>query len=82
LTGVIEGHTDIRAGYDYNMKLSDKRAKSVWEYLVNHFGIDGKRLTTKGYGYTKPIATNKTPEGMQKNRRMVANFACVEKKKK
>ena len=80
LNGVIEGHTDNKAGYQYNMQLSDKRAKSVRDYLVTKLGIDGARLTSKGFGYTKPIATNKTDEGRQKNRRVVANFKCVEKK--
>jgi OOP family OmpA-OmpF porin len=82
LKGVIEGHTDNRAGYQYNIKLSEKRAKSVRDYIVTKLGIDGARLTTKGYGYTKPIASNKTDEGRQKNRRVIANFACVEKKAK
>lgn len=82
LKGVIEGHTDNKAGKAYNQKLSEKRAKSVREYLVTKLGIDGKRLTTKGYGLTKPIADNKTAAGRQKNRRVIANFACVEKKTK
>lgn len=82
LKGVIEGHTDSRAGKTYNQKLSEKRAKSVRDYLVTKLGIDGNRLTAKGYGLTKPIASNKTAEGRQQNRRVVANFACVEKKKR
>jgi OOP family OmpA-OmpF porin len=82
LKGVIEGHTDNKAGAAYNQKLSEKRARSVRDYLVNKLGIDGSRLTAKGFGLSKPEADNSTVAGRQKNRRVVANFACVEKKRK
>jgi OOP family OmpA-OmpF porin len=73
-TGVIEGHTDNVGSKDANMKLSQRRADSVRKYLIDKYGIDGKRLTAKGYGPTKPIADNKTAAGRQKNRRTVASF--------
>jgi OOP family OmpA-OmpF porin len=76
--GVIEGYTDNRGGKEYNIRLSERRAASVASYLVK-LGIDPSRLGTKGYGYARPIADNKTGEGRQKNRRIVANFDCVEK---
>ncbi len=76
-TAVIEGHTDNRGSYKYNIKLSERRADSVRNYLVEKFGIKGERLSTKGYGYTKPIATNKTAEGRQKNRRVDAIIDCI-----
>ena len=82
LTGVIEGHTDNVGGKAYNLKLSEKRAGSVRDYLVNTLGIDGSRLTAKGYGSSKPEIDNKTAAGRQINRRVIANFACVEKKRK
>ena len=75
--GVIEGHTDNVGGYDDNMKLSERRAASVRNYLVEKYGIAPERLSSKGYGYTKPIADNKTSEGRQKNRRIEANFDCI-----
>lgn len=75
--GVIEGHTDNVGGYDYNMKLSERRAASVRNYLIEKFGIAPDRLTAKGYGYTKPVASNKTKAGRQKNRRIEATFDCV-----
>lgn len=75
--GVIEGHTDNVGGYAYNMKLSERRAASVRNYLIEKFGIAPGRLTSKGYGYTKPIASNKTKAGRQKNRRIEATFDCV-----
>lgn len=79
-TAVIEGHTDNVGGYDYNMKLSQRRAESVVDYLVEHFGIARSRLTAEGYGYTRRIAYNNTPEGRQKNRRVNAIIDCVIRK--
>jgi len=75
--GVIEGHTDTVGGKEYNQKLSERRAASVRTYLVEKYGIAAERLTSKGYGYSKPIATNKTKAGKQKNRRIEATFDCV-----
>ena len=79
-TAVIEGHTDDVGGYEYNMKLSQKRAENVVNYLVVNFGIDRSRLSAKGYGYTRRIAYNNTAEGRQKNRRIDAVIDCVIKK--
>ena len=66
----IEGHTDSEGADDYNLKLSESRAKSVKSYLVDTYKIDGARLETKGLGETKPIDTNDTPEGKATNRRV------------
>ncbi|MDR3578866.1 MAG: OmpA family protein [Oryzomonas sp.] len=74
--GVIEGHTDNAGLKEMNMKLSQRRADSVRNYLVKHFGIAPERLGAKGFGPTKPIADNKTSAGKQKNRRIEANFTC------
>ena len=52
-----------------NLKLSKDRADAVFEYLIAQ-GIDGRRLQTEGFGETRPIDTNKTPQGRQKNRRV------------
>ena len=76
-TTVIEGHTDNRGKYEYNIKLSERRADSVRNYLVEKFGIESSRLSTKGYGYTKPVASNETAAGRQKNRRIDAVLECV-----
>lgn len=64
----ISGHTDSDGSDEYNLKLSDARAKSVVDYLIKS-GIDANRLTWKGYGESKPIAPNDTPANKQKNRR-------------
>jgi len=79
-TAIIEGHTDNVGSYEVNMKLSQQRAENVVAYLVKNFGIDPSRLEAKGYGYTRRIAYNNTPEGRQKNRRINAIIDCVIKK--
>ncbi len=65
----ISGHTDSISSKKFNIRLSERRAKSVAAYLINK-GISKDRLTTKGYGFDKPIADNSTKEGRQKNRRV------------
>jgi adhesin transport system outer membrane protein len=67
----VAGHTDKRdtSKADYNQKLSEKRAKSVSDYLAKH-GIDAKRLTAKGYGFDYPVAENDPKEGNKANRRV------------
>jgi outer membrane protein OmpA-like peptidoglycan-associated protein/tetratricopeptide (TPR) repeat protein len=64
----ISGHTDNVGTEAYNLELSNKRAKSVYNYLVNE-GISPERLTSKGFGFAKPVASNETEEGRAKNRR-------------
>lgn len=64
----IGGHTDHIGSDNYNMLLSESRAKAVVSYLTEH-GIEDNRLTSKGYGESSPVATNDTAEGRAKNRR-------------
>lgn len=66
----IQGHTDNRGTDEYNMTLSENRAGSVKDYLVTKHGIEGARLVAKGYGESKPVASNNTEEGQTKNRRV------------
>lgn len=65
----VEGHTDSVGSDAYNEKLSDRRAKSVVDYLVGR-GIDASRLMPTGYGEGRPVATNDTAEGRAQNRRV------------
>ena len=65
----IDGHADSTGAPEYNMTLSEKRAQAVKDFFVSR-GIDAGRLTTKGFGITKPVASNKTKEGRAKNRRV------------
>ena len=69
---LIEGHTDSIGGVKYNEKLSERRADAVKKYLVEKFGIEASRLTTKGYGLSRPVASNAKKDGRQKNRRVDA----------
>ncbi|MGB4665099.1 MAG: OmpA family protein [Bacteroidales bacterium] len=64
----IEGHTDNVGSDEFNLILSENRAKAVYNYLVNN-GIDANRLQYKGFGESSPIATNDTEEGRAMNRR-------------
>jgi OOP family OmpA-OmpF porin len=74
--GEIAGHTDSTASNAYNQALSERRAESVEKYISSTFKVDAGRITTKGYGETQPIASNKTKAGRAQNRRIVANFTC------
>lgn len=65
---VIDGHTDNVGSDEMNQTLSDNRAASVKNYLVNK-GVDENRITSSGHGETMPIADNKTASGRQQNRR-------------
>ncbi len=65
---VVEGHTDSVGSAAYNQKLSERRAKAVRDYLV-HQGMEASRVTARGYGKTRPIASNDTAEGRAQNRR-------------
>jgi outer membrane protein OmpA-like peptidoglycan-associated protein/curli biogenesis system outer membrane secretion channel CsgG len=65
----IEGHTDSQGGPSINGPLSERRAEAVKAWLVGQ-GIDASRLTTKGFGDTKPMDTNSTAEGRANNRRV------------
>jgi outer membrane protein OmpA-like peptidoglycan-associated protein len=67
---VIEGHTDSTGPATRNLQLSQRRAESVRQNLIDHFGIAQERLVAKGFGETRPIASNETTEGRRKNRRV------------
>lgn len=65
----VEGHTDNVGSRAYNLQLSERRAKSVVQYLVKR-GVEPRRLTSRGYGFDRPVASNDTPLGRAKNRRV------------
>ena len=77
----IAGHTDSVGSDAYNQKLSERRAKSVRDYLVNKLGMDDKLFSAVGYGESKPIASNDTDAGRAENRRILAELKGVYKKK-
>src|SRR5437868_9958176 len=65
----VEGHTDAIGSHDSNQRLSEQRADGVRNYLVDQ-GVNGQRITSVGFGETRPKASNDTPEGRQLNRRV------------
>lgn len=80
---VIEGYTDNVDKFnnpENNIKLSQARADSVRQYLIDNFGIDTSLITAVGYGPNKPIASNDTKKGRQKNRRVQAVIETVQTK--
>jgi outer membrane protein OmpA-like peptidoglycan-associated protein len=66
---VVEGHTDSQGGVPYNQDLSQRRAQSVRDYLVSR-GIASDRVTSQGFGSSRSVADNKSPEGRADNRRV------------
>jgi outer membrane protein OmpA-like peptidoglycan-associated protein len=67
---IIEGHTDSHGGDDFNQKLSQDRAESVRQYMINAMRIPTYRLIATGYGETRPVASNETAAGRARNRRI------------
>jgi len=79
---ILEGHTDSVGSEEYNLQLSEKRAKAVADFVKN-LAVGGERLSEIGYGELQPIADNNTAEGRQLNRRVeIAIFANEELKAK
>jgi len=65
----IEGHTDSVGGDDFNQQLSERRADSVRDFLAEQ-GVAPSSITARGFGKAQPVASNDTPEGRQRNRRV------------
>jgi outer membrane protein OmpA-like peptidoglycan-associated protein len=68
----LEGHTDSVGKDAYNQALSERRAQSVARWLVEREHLDGSKFVAKGFGKSKPVASNDTEAGRQKNRRLEA----------
>jgi uncharacterized protein (TIGR03382 family) len=71
----IQGHTSAEGGAEYNLRLSNDRAKAVLKWLVDH-GIDGQRLVPHGFGLTQPLVPNNSEPNRQRNRRV--QFRLIE----
>ena len=65
----VIGHTDNTGKVDYNQTLSEKRAKSVYDYLLNQ-AVSSNRMVYEGKGISEPVADNSTVQGRQQNRRV------------
>ena len=68
-TLVIQGHTDSSGSEEFNRELSEKRAKSVYDYMIAQ-GLNIKSVSYNGYGEERPVADNSTKEGRAANRRV------------
>jgi OOP family OmpA-OmpF porin len=76
-SAVIEGHTDNVGSSANNLRLSQRRAESVVDYLVREHRIDRSRLRAAGHGEARPIADNRTEEGKRANRRIATIIGCA-----
>ena len=65
----VQGHASSEGSDSYNLKLSEKRAKAVRQYLIDR-GVESGRLTARGYGETVPLSSNRTRSGRSQNRRV------------
>lgn len=77
---VIEGHTDDTGPADYNQGLSERRAQAVADLLVSREGVDGSRVSTKGYGESAPMADSSVSGYRAMNRRVVAAVSVTVEK--
>lgn len=68
----IAGHTDSVGAAEYNQQLSQKRAEAVRDYLLE-LGVAPDQLTARGYGESRPLRSNETPSGRERNRRVEVN---------
>lgn len=66
----LEGHTDAKGDDAYNQRLSERRAESVRRWLTDRERIDAGKLSARGWGERRPVASNDTDQGRQKNRRV------------
>ena len=71
---VLEGHTDSRGDVDYNQRLSERRAETIADLLITKFGIDARRVSTKGFGESRPAASNANDAGRAENRRVESDI--------
>ena len=69
----VEGHTDNIGSKEYNQNLSERRAQAIANYLIDK-GVEKERVTTEGFGFSRPIASNDTAEGRAQNRRTELKF--------
>lgn len=78
ITLELEGHTDSLGQEDYNQDLSQRRVDAVKAKISEEYGIDVSRITTTGYGESRPVADNDTDEGRARNRRVVGEMTFTE----
>lgn len=67
----LEGHTDSRGTEAYNLSLSDRRVAAVRQVMIDRFNVEASRVTSRGFGESRPVASNDTDAGRAQNRRVV-----------
>ncbi len=74
----VQGHTDNNGSDEYNQNLSEARAHAIQKYLIEKFDLKPARVSAIGFGEKRPIASNKTAKGRQKNRRVIGVFSTTQ----
>ncbi|TFH70793.1 OmpA family protein [Gammaproteobacteria bacterium LSUCC0112] len=77
VVAVVEGHTDSAGSDEYNQSLSERRAAAVRQVLIERFGVSAARVTSVGYGESRPVTSNETADGRAQNRRVVGSMTAT-----
>lgn len=77
VVAVVEGHTDSAGTDEYNQSLSERRAAAVRQVLIERFGVSAARVTSVGYGESRPVTSNNTADGRAQNRRVVGSMTAT-----
>lgn len=77
VVAVVEGHTDSAGSDEYNQGLSERRAAAVRLVLIERFGVSAARVSSVGYGESRPVTSNATAEGRAQNRRVVGSMTAT-----
>ena len=77
VVAVVEGHTDSAGSDEYNQGLSERRAAAVRQVLVERFGASAARVSSEGFGESRPVTSNASAEGRAQNRRVVGAMTAT-----
>lgn len=77
VVAVVEGHTDSTGSDEYNQGLSERRAAAVRQVLIERFGVSAARVSSVGYGESRPVTSNASAEGRAQNRRVVGAMTAT-----
>lgn len=77
VVAVVEGHTDSAGSDEYNQGLSERRAAAVRQVLIERFGVSAARVTSVGFGESRPVTSNANAEGRAQNRRVVGAMTAT-----
>jgi OOP family OmpA-OmpF porin len=77
VVAVVEGHTDSAGSDEYNQVLSERRAAAVRQVLIERFGVSAARVSSEGFGESRPVTSNASTEGRAQNRRVVGAMTAT-----